>query len=97
MYNRESFNGYFERQYSDAPPEGSAWYASLNIVIGLGRMIWEVNSRRDTDTAYPDYMDLVGNLSWKYFRNACGRFVDLMFKDYNLMAVQAICGMVSAW
>jgi hypothetical protein len=32
--------------------------------------------------------------SWKYFRNAASCFIDLLFKNSNLMAVQAICGMV---
>ena len=40
--------------------------------------------------------NVAGEQHWKYFRNACSCFLDLIFKDCSLMAVQAICGMVQS-
>lgn len=77
LYNRASFDEFLEHQYSGQPLGGVEWYASLNVVLCLGSMILLVDERQ----------------SQGYFRNACGCFIDLMFKGSNLMALQAICGL----
>ncbi|KAH8586014.1 fungal-specific transcription factor domain-containing protein [Bisporella sp. PMI_857] len=77
LYNRASFDEFLEHQYSGQPLGGVGWYASLNVVLCLGSMTLLVDECQ----------------SRGYFRNACGCFIDLMFKGSNLMALQAICGL----
>lgn len=94
MYDRAAFNKNYDLQFSENPPNSLAWYASLNIVICLGSMVAQSHSQFEVNETFEGYDNFVKEQQWKYFRNACSCFVDLMFKDYSLLAVQAICGMV---
>lgn len=90
---------YYEAQYGGTPIGGSAWYASLNVVITLGSALAFAHFKMEPDeipglVPCENAERIADEQHWKYFRNACSCFVDLMFKDCNLMAVQAICGMV---
>ncbi|KAI9852345.1 MAG: hypothetical protein M1838_001050 [Thelocarpon superellum] len=89
LYNESIFRDYYERQYSADPPTGASWYASFNVVLAMGRMI---RRSRNQDAVVGPALDEV-EASRKYFRNASSTFVDLQFKDYNLMSIQALVGM----
>jgi hypothetical protein len=93
LYDRATFDKYYDLQYSGQPPCGPAWYASLNIVFCMGTMMSQVSSSEKAKQSFGGYNTAEDQL-WKYFRNACSCFVDLMFNDCSLLAVQAMCGMV---
>ena len=109
LFDRKTFEKYYEQQYQGTPIGGPAWYASLNVVLALGGSLAFAHSQggamsSNGSTIQPEEAlkskssskgeNVTDMLFWKYFRNACSCFVDLMFRDCNLMAVQAICGMV---
>jgi hypothetical protein len=82
------FNESYDLQYSGKPPSGPAWYACLNIVLCIGCLLYQVRSQGDQSKP-------PGELNWKkYFRNASSCFIDLIFHDGSLQAIQAIVGMV---
>lgn len=91
LYDREIFDQYYVQQYSDRPPPGPAWYASVNVVIAIGGLISEVHEGKGMDDRALDFSNTQYS---KYFRNAASCFIDLSFKEPSLMAVQAMCGMV---
>jgi hypothetical protein len=94
LYDQKVFNEYYELQYAGKPAGGVAWYASLNIILCFGCMIWQ-DERREGELLTAENKPFQDEQGWKYFRNATSCFVDLMFGfSGNLMAVQAICGMV---
>jgi len=100
LYDWDIFNEYYEQQYTSIPPSGADWYASINVVLGIGGMISEAHSQaegRRLAKDNPFSMDLPGTASMygRYFRNAASCFIELAFKNPSLMAVQALCGMVS--
>jgi hypothetical protein len=95
LYDREIFDQYYARQYTLKPPSGVAWYASINVVLAIGGMISEVHSQVEGRGLAEGSMNFPDTLYSKYFRNAASCFIDLTFKDSSLMAVQAMCGMVS--
>jgi hypothetical protein len=90
LFNRESFDRLYYLQYFGQPPTGPAWYASLNVVICLGSMM----SKRPLQN---DAINFAEEDHWKYFHNACRCFIELLFNDYSLLAVQAMCGMVGGF
>jgi hypothetical protein len=63
------------------PASDTAWYASLNIVIGIGQII-------HMKGLAPDATSLA------LIRNAASTYVDLVSKHPSLDAVQALLGMV---
>lgn len=93
LYDRKAFYESYELQYLDKPIGGLAWYASLNVVLCFGSMILH-DDQDSKQFPYAESKDFREESGWKYFRNATGCFVDLLFRDCNLMAVQAILGMV---
>jgi hypothetical protein len=94
LYDKTAFYEYYDLQYSGTPTGGTAWYASLNVVLCLGSMILH-DERRERELPLAENSNFRDEQGWKYFRNASSCFIDLMFGVYgNLMAVQAICGMV---
>jgi hypothetical protein len=94
LYNEAPFYEYYELQYLGRPTGGIAWYASLNVVLCFGSLILH-DERRQRELPLAETAGFREQQGWKYFRNATGCFVDLMFGFYgNLMAVQAICGLV---
>jgi hypothetical protein len=88
LFDRVSFNEKYDLQYSGNPPDGSAWYASLNIVLCIGCLLLQVRSQKDPNIIPEEQI-------WnKYFRNASSCFLDLLFDDGSLLAIQALVGMV---
>jgi hypothetical protein len=82
LYHQATFLERYEKDYYTADPDRDpAWYASLNVVLMLGRSI----QRREKG------QDLMGE---RIFANACSVFTDLLFNGSSLLAVQAMIGMV---
>jgi hypothetical protein len=94
LLDRQAFNENYQFQYSGMPVGGPAWYAVLNVVLCLGSMICHAHSQDNPELSCLYGDEFTEKRGWKYFRNACSCFTDLMFQDCNLMAIQAICGMV---
>lgn len=94
LFNHDHFIHRYSTQYPCTFSEDIAWYASLNIVLGMGCLVHQSHNQYDRSCA----VDLQGNPAkddcWNYFRNAASGFVDLIFTGGSLMAVQAIVGMV---
>jgi hypothetical protein len=63
-------------------------------VLSIGSLIASesVSVGQDIE-GQPNQTRLV-EMSWKYFQNAASDLNDLLFEDHELMAVQAIIGMV---
>ena len=88
LFDRASFNEKFNLQYSGNPPSGPAWYAALNIVLCIGCLLFQIRSQGPQNNTPEDPI-------WtRYFRNASSCFLDLLFEDGTLLAIQAIVGMV---
>ena len=102
LYDWDMFHQYYARQYTADPPSGAAWFASINVVLGIGGMIMEVNSKiegRDRgkeNAPFKWFPDVQYSPYSKYFHNATSCFIDLVFNEPSLMAVQALCGIVSS-
>lgn len=94
LFDRATFDHYYNLHYSGHPPPGSAWYACLNVVISIGCLILQYHMQRKESSETRTRTQTPQEQHWKYYRNACSCFVDLLFKDCNVMSVQALCGMV---
>jgi hypothetical protein len=93
IYQETRFRELYERQYALNQPMGAAWCASLNIVLAMGSaMLYKdcVDEQRSPMIEF----DFTQGLSWMYFRNASSKFTDLLFKNGEIMAIQAILCMV---
>lgn len=94
LYDKETFYESYELQYSGSTVGGSAWYASLNVVLSFGSMILHDHQRK-RELPLAENVKFRDEQGWKYFRNATSCFVELMFgNSANLSAVQALIGMV---
>lgn len=90
LIDRESFDEKYELQYSGTPPTGPDWYAAFNIVLSIGCLLLQIRSQEPSMTG-----DSYEALVWsRYLRNASSCFIDLLFQDGTLLAIQAIVGMV---
>ncbi|KAH8694003.1 fungal-specific transcription factor domain-containing protein [Talaromyces proteolyticus] len=87
IINQDVFNSYLEQQYSTNPPAGTAWYALFNAVLCLGSIRTKGERRR---SFLIDYTSNCHETGVEYFRNASCCFHDLIFKEANLMAMQAM-------
>ena len=102
LYDWETFSQYYQRQYSENSPPGAAWFASLNVVLGIGGMISDVRAEADGRVPARDsaFMRNIPNMEYspysRYFRNAASCFIELTFHEPSLMTVQALCGMVTS-
>lgn len=92
LYEEASFRKLYDRHYSADPPTSAEWYASLNTVLAIGSLM--AGQKEEAKEIMPNTDDISQNVSWRYFRNACSVFTDLLFKSRNLLAVQALIGMV---
>jgi hypothetical protein len=88
LFDKATFNKSYELQYSENPPSGTAWYACLNMVLCIGSLLLQVRWKDAPSGPRED------QLWMKFFRNASGCFVDLLFEEGSLLAIQAICAMV---
>ncbi|KIM94323.1 hypothetical protein OIDMADRAFT_135861, partial [Oidiodendron maius Zn] len=93
LFDRTTFYDAYSHQYAQQPIGGSAWYACLNVVLCLGSVFWHAHIHSKDHHLKTEISGFTEEKCWKYFRNACSCLTDLMFKDCNLMAVQAIIGM----
>ncbi|KAI9679109.1 MAG: hypothetical protein M1829_001779 [Trizodia sp. TS-e1964] len=89
LYDRATFDELFEKQYSSTPPLSVSWYASLNLVLTNGCLIKWASTPRSDEQSMVDCKDK----AWKYFRNASSLFLDLLYRDPDLLAVQAMLAM----
>jgi hypothetical protein len=83
----------YEQQYSASPPCGAAWYAALNIALAIG----SINDAFGKRGASPESVSLDEASPWSfagYFRNSCSVLTELMFTSHNILAVQALLGIV---
>lgn len=100
LYDWEVFEQYYTRHYSSNPPPGAAWFASINVVLGIGSLISEIQSQIDgrgqakAISFQTKVTGLESSSYEKYVRNATSCFTELVFDQPSLMAVQALCGMV---
>lgn len=89
--------GRFEEEYARQPApshEDVSWYAALNMVMAIGSLI-SSSLRGTEDLLLNDpRRDASEMVCWKYFRNASSLYIDLTFKEGNLMAVRAMIAMV---
>jgi len=95
LYDKDIFDLYYAQQYSAIPPSGSAWYASFNVVLAIGGIIRENHSQGEGMSPAGGFPLFSDTQFLKYFRNAASCFLDLTFQEPNLLAVQAMCGLVS--
>lgn len=84
----------YEQQYTADPPTSPAWYATLNVVLGIGRLICE-----DEISMFPCFPHTKGATEGEghalsYLRNCYSVFTQLAFSCREIMAVQALTGMV---
>ncbi|KAF7166297.1 hypothetical protein CNMCM6106_002155 [Aspergillus hiratsukae] len=93
LFDQKRFMELFNAQYSDNPPTGVAWYASLNAVLGIGALVVEdeigvlstvLHPRQDTDS---------GGHVLSCLRNCYSVFTQLLYSCREVMGVQALIGM----
>jgi hypothetical protein len=84
----------YEQQYTTNPPTSPAWYATLNVVLAIGGLICE-----DEISMFPCPPNTKGATEGEghalsYLRNCYSVFTQLAFSCREIMAVQALTGMV---
>ena len=98
LFNRETFNERFERQYSENPPPEIAWYACFNMILAIGSGILSTSPERydalTEGVAVGFGIDNEDSPAAKYLANATSVYTDLQFGTASLMSVQAVLAMV---
>jgi hypothetical protein len=92
LFDHETFKALYERQDSPNPTTDAAWYASLNVVLAIGSMMSEQDD--GLSQTGPAVGEDDKHSGWRYLRNSCSVFTDLLFASRSLMAVQALLGIV---
>lgn len=95
LFDKEKFMKLFEQQYSPDPPVGLSWYASLNAVLAIGGLICEDERGRCTPSSHTNGAIEGEGHVLNYLRNCYCLFTRLAFSCREIMAVQALTGMVS--
>lgn len=73
------------------PPVGTAWYALFNAVLCLGSIRKQAEQEKHIrNSRLIDYTSITHEIGVEYFRNASSCFHKLVFKEANLMAMQAM-------
>ncbi|KAK6509596.1 hypothetical protein TWF481_004332 [Arthrobotrys musiformis] len=85
LYHQASFESLLEEQYSDNPPKGTGWFASLNMVLAVGSRIR--GSKLKTPSAAED------SRGWKWFQNAMCLFPVLTLQNTDIHSIQALLAM----
>ncbi|RDW70180.1 hypothetical protein BP5796_08577 [Coleophoma crateriformis] len=96
IFNRASFDERLEQQYSDNPPQETAWYASFNSVLAIGCQMYRM-SLLESQAPSPFQSRVDHDLEQeaaRYCRNSAGTFHDLQFGSATLLSVQAMVAMV---
>ncbi|KAK6363371.1 hypothetical protein TWF730_000804 [Orbilia blumenaviensis] len=85
LYHQQSFESLLEEQYSDNPPKGTGWYASLNMVLAVGSRIR--GSKLKTPSEAED------SRGWKLFQNAMCMYPILTLQNTDIHSIQALLAM----
>ena len=85
LFHEPTFMHLVSRQYSQDPPKGSGWFASLNVALAIAHRI------RVMSNLVPQEDD---RKAWGFLKNALGVLTELTMRNTDLHSVQAILGMV---
>lgn len=94
LFAKDTFMEFFERQYSGHPPEKKSWYGALNIVLSIGCILHEETEHASVQTDHPFVGVNMPEMAWRFFQNACSNLLNILFLDFDLLAVQTLVGMV---
>jgi hypothetical protein len=92
LFHQPSFEGFFERQYTNDPPMSSGWYAAFNIVLAISCRLRISHSPSKEAAGVPVSSHVLE--AWKYFQNTATVLTELLLRNTDLMSIQAILGMV---
>ncbi|KAM0559747.1 hypothetical protein ACHAPJ_004271 [Fusarium lateritium] len=84
LFHQPTFMHLVELQYSSDPYQGSGWWASLNVALGIAHRL------RVMSNLVPQDED---NKAWGFLKNAMGVFPELTMRNTDLLSVQALLGM----
>lgn len=84
LFHQPTFMHLVEMQYSDAPYEGSGWWASLNCALAIAHRLRVMSNLVD------EHED---DKAWLYMKNAMAVFTELTMRNTDLLSVQALLGM----
>ncbi|KAJ4268349.1 hypothetical protein NW762_002412 [Fusarium torreyae] len=84
LFHQPTFMHLVELQYSSDPYQGSGWWASLNVALGIAHRL------RVMSNLVPQEED---NKAWGFLKNAMGVFPELTMRNTDLLSVQALLGM----
>ncbi|EWC44067.1 hypothetical protein DRE_01419 [Drechslerella stenobrocha 248] len=85
LYHQQTFESLLEDQYSNNPPQGTGWLASLNMVLAIGSRIR--GSMLKQPSADED------SRGWKYFQNAMCLYPVLTLQNTDFLSIQALLAM----
>ncbi|EPS44284.1 hypothetical protein H072_1723 [Dactylellina haptotyla CBS 200.50] len=85
LYHQETFESMLEEHYSDNPPKGSGWFASLSMVLAMGSRIR--GSKLKTPSADEE------SRGWKLFQNAMCLYPVLTLQNTDILSIQALLAM----
>ncbi|ETS84693.1 hypothetical protein PFICI_02718 [Pestalotiopsis fici W106-1] len=80
-FHPPTFMTFLGQQYSGAPSDNPAWWASLNAVLAISQRRRVENGQCD-----PNGEELV----WEYAANALGSTLDILMRNTQLISVQAL-------
>ncbi|KAF4966931.1 hypothetical protein FSARC_5446 [Fusarium sarcochroum] len=84
LFHQPTFMHLVELQYSSDPYQGSGWWASLNVALGIAHRL------RVMSNLVPQEED---DKAWGFLKNAMGVFPELTMRNTDLLSVQALLGM----
>lgn len=95
LYDRAAFEARLAKKYPVTPSDEIAWYASVNIVLAIGWILYPLNMNGSSPLPSAVKSNDIHTQSWwKWFRNAGSTYIDLQFREGSLLAVQSLIGMV---
>lgn len=94
LFRRDTFQALFDRQYSTETPQEGSSFAALNIVLAIGCCLASESLRADIQRVEPSCTDSLAEMSWKFFQNAYSMFFNMLFLQFDLLAVQTLIAMV---
>jgi len=84
LFHEPTFMHLVDKHYSREPYEGSGWWASLNVALGIAhrlRVMSNVVGQEEDEHA------------WDYLKNAMAVMTELTMRNTDLLSVQALLGM----
>ncbi|KAF3921039.1 hypothetical protein AA313_de0202068 [Arthrobotrys entomopaga] len=85
LYHQQTFETMLEEQYSDNPPKGTGWFASLNVVLAMGSRIRGSNMKHPSEDE--------DSRGWKLFQNAMCLYPVLTLQNTDINSIQALLAM----